>query len=240
LEAIVPLNVDGIHVFHGACEALRGISLEVKTGQVATILGANGAGKSTLLKTISGLIRPIKGSIHFNGNRIDQLTPDRIVKLGISHCPEGRMLFPDMPVYKNLELGAYVRRKDRSMVEKIRQYVYDLFPILKERGGQAAGTLSGGEQQMLAIGRALMSNPKLLILDEPSLGLAPFLLINIMNALLRIKENGTSVLLVEQNAVESLRIADYAYVLETGSIVMSGKGSDLMNDENVKQCYLGV
>jgi branched-chain amino acid transport system ATP-binding protein len=150
------------------------------------------------------------------------------------------MLFPDMTVYKNLELGAYVRRKDRSMVEKTRQDVYDLFPILKERGGQAAGTLSGGEQQMLAIGRALMSGPKLLILDEPSLGLAPFLLINIMNALLKIKENGTSILLVEQNAVESLRIADHAYVLDTGSIVMSGKGSDLMNDENVKQCYLGV
>jgi branched-chain amino acid transport system ATP-binding protein len=240
LEVIVLLNVDGIHVFHGAFEALRGVSLEVKTGQVATILGANGAGKSTLLKTISGLVRPIKGRMHFNGSRIDQLTPDRIVKLGISHCPEGRMLFPDMTVYKNLELGAYVRRKDRSMVEKTRQDVYDLFPILKERGGQAAGTLSGGEQQMLAIGRALMSGPKLLILDEPSLGLAPFLLINIMNALLKIKENGTSILLVEQNAVESLRISDYAYVLDTGSIVMSGKGSDLMNDENVKQCYLGV
>jgi len=239
-EAIVRLNVDGIHVFYGAFEALRGVSLEVKPGQVATILGANGAGKSTLLKTISGLIRPVKGSIYFNGNRIDQMTPDRIVNLGISHCPEGRMLFPDMPVYKNLDMGAYVRRKDRSLVDKMRQNVYALFPILKERCGQAAGTLSGGEQQMLAIGRALMSGPKLLILDEPSLGLAPFLLINIMDALLRIKENGTSILLVEQNAVESLRIADYAYVLETGSIVLSGKGSDLLSDINVKQSYLGI
>jgi branched-chain amino acid transport system ATP-binding protein len=236
----VLLNVDGIHVFHGAFEALRGVSLEVKTGQVATILGANGAGKSTLLKTISGLVRPVKGSIYFNGNRIDQMTPDRIVNLGISHCPERRMLFPDMPVYKNLDMGAYVRRKDRSLVEKMRQDVYDLFPILKERGGQAAGTLSGGEQQMLAIGRSLMSNPKLLILDEPSLGLAPFMLINIMDALLRIKEKGTSILLVEQNAVDSLRIADYAYVLETGSIVLSGKAVDLISDENVKQSYLGI
>jgi branched-chain amino acid transport system ATP-binding protein len=234
------LDVDGIHVFYGAFEALRGVSLEVKTGQVATILGANGAGKTTLLQTISGLIRPAKGRIRFNGNRIDQITPDRIVKLGVSHCPEGRMLFPDMPVYKNLELGAYVQRKDRSFVEKMRQDVYDLFPILKERAGQSAGTLSGGEQQMLAIGRALMSGPKLLILDEPSLGLAPVLLENIMDSLLSIKESGTSILLVEQNAVESLRIADYAYVLETGNIVLSGKGSDLLNDENIKQSYLGL
>ena len=234
------LNVEEIHVYHGSFEALRGVSLEVKPGQVATILGANGAGKSTLLKAISGLIRPAGGSIHFNGNRIDRMAPDRIVKLGISHCPEGRMLFPDMPVYKNLELGAYVRRKERDMVEKLRQEIYGLFPALKERSKQPAGTLSGGEQQMLAIGRALMSGPKLLILDEPSLGLAPVLLMNIMDALLRIKESGTSILLVEQNAVESLRIADYAYVLETGSLVLSGKGTDLMADEKVKQCYLGA
>jgi len=236
----VLLNVDGIHVCYGAFEALRCVSLEVKPGHVTTILGANGAGKSTLLKTISGLIRPVKGVIYFNGDRIDRMPPDRIVKLGISQCPEGRMLFPDMPVYKNLELGAYVRRKDRALVERLRQDVYGLFPILKERSKQPAGTLSGGEQQMLTIGRALMADPQLLILDEPSLGLAPVILMNIMDALLRIKERGTSILLVEQNAVESLKIADYAYVLETGSVVLSGKGADLMADETVKQCYLGA
>ncbi len=168
------------------------------------------------------------------------MAPELIVKLGISHCPEGRMLFPEMPVYKNLELGAYIRRKDRPLVEKLRQEVYSLFPILEERKRQPAGTLSGGEQQMLAIGRALMSGPQLLILDEPSLGLAPVVLMKIMDTLVRVKERGTSILLVEQNAAESLRIADYGYVLETGSIVLNGKGADLMTDEKVKQSYLGA
>ncbi len=234
------LNVEKIHVFYGAFEALRGVSLEVNPGEVVTILGANGAGKSTLLKTISGLIRPAEGGIRFNRRRIDQMAPELIVKLGISHCPEGRMLFPEMPVYKNLELGAYIRRKDRPLVEKLRQEVYSLFPILEERKKQLAGTLSGGEQQMLAIGRALMSGPQLLILDEPCLGLAPVVLMKIMDTLVRVKERGTSILLVEQNAAESLRIADYGYVLETGSIVLNGKGADLMTDEKVKQSYLGA
>jgi len=236
----VLLKVDEIHVCHGAFEALRGVSLEVNAGEAVTILGANGAGKSTLLKTISGLIRPDCGMIQYNGNRIDHMAPDMIVKLGISHCPEGRMLFPEMPVCKNLELGAYVRRKDRRLVERLRQEVYDLFPILKERMKQAAGTLSGGEQQMLAIGRALMAGPQLLMLDEPSLGLAPVVLMDIIDALARIKQGGTSILLVEQNAAESLRIADRGYVLETGNVVLSGNGEGLLNDEKVKQSYLGA
>jgi len=205
-----------------------------------TLLGANGAGKSTLLRTISGLLRPTLGHIRYNEERIDGIAPDAIVKLGISHCPEGRMLFPEMPVYKNLELGAYVRRKNRSLVEKLRQEVYELFPIVKERRKQAAGTLSGGEQQMLAIGRALMSGPQLLMLDEPSLGLAPVVVMNIMDTLVRIRQSGTSIMLVEQNAAESLRIADHGYVLETGAVVLAGRGGDLMNDEKVKQSYLGA
>jgi len=234
------LKVAGIYTFYGTFEALRGVSLDVDEGEVVTILGANGAGKSTLLRTISGLLRPASGNIQYNKERLNETTPDAIVELGISHCPEGRMLFPEMPVYKNLELGAYVRRKDRQRVEQSRQEVYELFPIVKERRNQAAGTLSGGEQQMLAIGRALMSDPKLLMLDEPSLGLAPVVVMNIMDALVRIKQRGTSILLVEQNAAESLRIADHGYVLETGAVVLAGKGEELMNNEKVKQSYLGA
>ena len=233
------LNVEGVRTFYGTFEALRGVSLDVNAGEVVTILGSNGAGKSTLLRTISGLIRSRSGNIHYEGERINGVTPEVIVKLGISHCPEGRMLFPEMPVYKNLELGAYVRRKDRSLVEKMKQEVYELFPIIDERKKQTAGTLSGGEQQMLAVGRALMSGPKLLMLDEPSLGLAPLVVMNIMDALVRIKERGTAILLVEQNAAESLRIAGHGYVLETGTVVLSGKGEDLMSDEKVRQSYLG-
>ena len=232
--------MDGIHLFYGTFEALKGVSLEVNAEEVVTLLGANGAGKSTLLRTISGLIRPARGSIFFNGERIDWVPPSTIVKLGISQCPEGRMLFPEMPVFKNLELGAYVRKKDRDLVERLRQEVYDLFPIVRERKNQAAGTLSGGEQQMLAIGRALMSGPKLLMLDEPSLGLAPLVVMNIMDALVRIKERGTAILLVEQNAAESLRIASRGYVLETGAVVLAGQGESLMHDEKVKQSYLGT
>jgi branched-chain amino acid transport system ATP-binding protein len=173
-------------------------------------------------------------------HQIDQVAPDAIVKLGISQCPEGRMLFPEMPVYKNLELGGYVRRKDRRHIESMREEVCSLFPIVKERANQMAGTLSGGEQQMLAIGRALMSGPKLLMLDEPSLGLAPLVVMNIMDTLARIKQSGPSILLVEQNAAESLRIADHGYVLETGAVVLASKGEELMCNETVKQCYLGA
>jgi branched-chain amino acid transport system ATP-binding protein len=234
------LSIEKIHTFYGTFEALRGVSLEVSEGEVVTILGANGAGKSTLLRNISGLKRPSSGSISFEGKRIDQVPPDAIVKLGISQCPEGRMLFPEMPVFKNLELGAYVRRKEPRLVDSMREMVFELFPIVKERAHQLAGTLSGGQQQMLAIGRALMSGPKLLMLDEPSLGLAPLVVMNIMDTLVRIKQRGTSILLVEQNAAESLRIADHGYVLETGSVVLASKGEELMCDDTVRQCYLGA
>ena len=234
------LNVEGVHTFYGTFEALRGVSLAVNAGEVVTILGANGAGKSTLLRTISGLIRSRAGNIHYQGERINGVTPEAIVKLGISHCPEGRMLFPEMPVYKNLELGAYVRRKDRGLVEKMKQEIYGLFPIIDERKKQAAGTLSGGEQQMLAIGRALMSDPKLLMMDEPSLGLAPLVVMNIMDTLVRIKERGTAILLVEQNAAESLRIAGHGYVLETGNVVLADTKENLMSDAKVRQAYLGA
>ena len=234
------LSVDGIQTCYGTFQALRDVSLEVDAGEVVTILGANGAGKTTLLRTISGLVSPASGSMHFDGERLDGVAPDVIVKRGISHCPEGRMLFPEMTVQKNLELGAYVRRKKRSLVEAAKNEVFELFPRLKERRKQAAGTMSGGEQQMLAIGRALMSGPRLLMLDEPSLGLAPLVVMNIMDTLLEIKKRGTAILLVEQNAAESLRISDRGYVLETGRVVLSGAREGLMNDEKVKQSYLGT
>ncbi len=207
---------------------------------MVTILGANGAGKTTLLRTISGLVSPAAGSIRLNGEPLDKVAPDVIVKRGISQCPEGRMLFPEMSVHKNLELGAYVRRKERTLVEEMRQEVYELFPRLKERKKQAAGTMSGGEQQMLAIGRALMSRPRLLMLDEPSLGLAPLVVMHIMDTLVEIKKRGMAILLVEQNAAESLRIADRGYVLETGRVVLAGTPESLMHDEKVQQSYLGT
>jgi branched-chain amino acid transport system ATP-binding protein len=234
------LRVDGINTFYGSFRALRNVSLEVDTGEVVTVLGANGAGKSTLLRTISGLIRPQTGKIDLNGRRIDQLSPDAIVKLGISHCPEGKLLFPEMPVYKNLELGAYVRRKDRRLIGKLRQEVYELFPILSDRKKQLAGTLSGGEQQMLAVGRALMSDPSLIMLDEPSLGLAPLVVATIMDVIVRIKQRGTAGLLVEQNAAESLRIANRGYVMETGNVTIADTSVNLMRNEKVRQAYLGT
>jgi len=234
------LKVDGINTFYGSFRALRDVSLEVDSGEVVTVLGANGAGKSTLLRTISGLIHPQRGKIVFDGHQIDQLNPDAIVKLSISQCPEGKLLFSEMPVHKNLELGAYVRRKDRRLVEKLRQEVYELFPILRERRRQLAGTLSGGEQQMLAIGRALMSDPRLIMLDEPSLGLAPLVVSNIMDVIVRIKQRGTTGLLVEQNAAESLRIADRGYVMETGNVTIADTSENLMRNEKVRQAYLGT
>ena len=214
------LSVDGIETFYGTFQALRCISLEVDSGEVVTILGSNGAGKTTLLRTISGLVSPAAGTIRLNGESLDKVVPDVIVRRGISQCPEGRMLFPEMSVHKNLELGAYVRRKERKT--------------------QAAGTMSGGEQQMLAIGRALMSRPRLLMLDEPSLGLAPLVVMHIMDALVEIKKRGMAILLVEQNAAESLRIADRGYVLETGRVVLTGTRESLMHDEKVQQSYLGT
>jgi branched-chain amino acid transport system ATP-binding protein len=232
--------VEGVQTCYGTFQAIREVSLNVDVGEVVTILGANGAGKTTLLRTISGLTSPTLGSITFDGERIDEMAPDVIVRRGISLCPEGRMLFPELTVQKNLELGAYVRRKKRSLVEATKEEVYDLFPRLRERKKQAAGTMSGGEQQMLAIGRALMSGPRLIMLDEPSLGLAPLVVMNIMDTLTEIKKRGTSILLVEQNAAESLRIADRGYVLETGKVVLFGPRDSLMNDEKVRQSYLGT
>jgi branched-chain amino acid transport system ATP-binding protein len=236
----VLLSVNGVETRYGTFQALRGISLEVDTGEVVTMLGANGAGKTTLLRTISGLVSPASGSISFNGERLHRVAPDIIVKLGVSLCPEGRMLFPEMSVQKNLELGAYVHRRERTLIEATRNEVYELFPRLKERRKQAAGTMSGGEQQMVAIGRALMSRPRLLMLDEPSLGLAPLVVMNIMDTLLEIKKRGTAILLIEQNAAESLRIADRGYVLEHGKVVLTGDRESLMNDEKVRQSYLGT
>ncbi len=236
----VLLSVEGIQTCYGTFQAIRDVTLEVDAGEVVTILGANGAGKTTLLRTISGLASPASGAIRFGGERLDGVAPDAIVKRGISHCPEGRMLFPELTVQKNLELGAYVHRRKKSLVEAAKEEVYELFPRLKERVRQAAGTMSGGEQQMLAIGRALMSKPKLLMLDEPSLGLAPVVVMNIMDTLLEIKQRGTAILLVEQNAAESLRIADRGYVLETGRVVLSGDRDLLINDDRVKQSYLGT
>ena len=236
----VLLSVEGIQTRYGTFQALRSVSLEVDAGEVVTILGANGAGKTTLLRTISGLVSPSSGSIRFSGERLDRVPPDVIVKLGVSHCPEGRMLFPELTVQKNLELGAYVHRRKGSLIEETKNEVFELFPRLRERSKQAAGTMSGGEQQMLAIGRALMSRPRLLMLDEPSLGIAPLVVMSIMDSLLEIKKRGTAILLVEQNAAESLRIADRGYVLETGEVVLSGTRERLMNEERVKQSYLGT
>jgi branched-chain amino acid transport system ATP-binding protein len=236
----VLLRVENIHTFYGSFEALRGVSIEVNDGEMVTILGANGAGKTTLLRTISGLIPHRSGTIYFNGEPIDKLSPDGVVKKGLSHCPEGRMLFPEMPVHKNLELGAYIQGKNKKAVEEVQEEVYTLFPRLKERRKQAAGTLSGGEQQMLAVGRALMSRPKLLMLDEPSLGLAPLVVMQIMDALAGIKKHGMATLLVEQNAAESLRIADRGYVFESGQVVVQGTKESLMNNDKVRQSYLGT
>jgi branched-chain amino acid transport system ATP-binding protein len=236
----VLLRAEGIQTYYGTFQALRDVSLEVNAGEVVTILGANGAGKTTLLKTISGLLSPKSGSISFDDKPLQEIAPDVIVKLGISHCPEGRMLFPELTVQKNLELGAYIHRRKKNLIDESKNEVFELFPRLKERIKQAAGTMSGGEQQMLAIGRALMSRPRLLMLDEPSLGLAPLVVMNIMDTLLEIKKKGMAILLVEQNAAESLRIADRGYVLETGKVMLSGDRQSLMNDDRVKQSYLGT
>jgi branched-chain amino acid transport system ATP-binding protein len=214
--------------------------MEVNNGEMVTILGANGSGKTTLMRTISGFITPVSGSIYFDEELLHKVAPEAVMKRGISHCPEGRMLFPEMPVHKNLELGAYTRAKEKSAIEETLDEIYGLFPVLKERRKQAAGTLSGGEQQMLAVGRALMSRPKLLMLDEPSLGLAPVVVIQIMDTLESIKGRGMAILLVEQNAAESLRIADRGYVLESGQVVLDGSTESLKNNEKVKQSYMGV
>lgn len=232
------LKIDNIDVYYGAIHALKGISLEVNEGEIVTLIGANGAGKSTTLRTISGLLKPKAGSITFLGQNIAGVRAHEIVKKGISQVPEGRRVFAEMTVMENLDLGAFVR-KDKAGIQQDLKHVFELFPRLEERKNQSAGTLSGGEQQMLAMGRALMSRPKLLLLDEPSMGLAPLLIKEIFNIIVDINKSGTTVLLVEQNANMALSIANRAYVLETGRITLSGSAQELAASEDVRKAYLG-
>ena len=232
------LKIDELKVSYGGIEAVKGITFEVPERKIVTLIGANGAGKSTTLRTIAGLVKPAHGCIHLQGEDITSLSPDRIVSKGLTLVPEGRRVFPDLTVLENLKIGAYLR-KDKAEIEKDIQWVYSLFPRLEERSWQLAGTLSGGEQQMLAVGRALMSRPKLMMLDEPSLGLAPLVVQDIFKIIQEINRQGVTVLLVEQNANMALKIADLAYVLETGNITMEGTGAALLADERVKEAYLG-
>ena len=232
------LELDDVHTYYGSIHALKGISIDVRDGEVVTLLGANGAGKSTTLRSINGLNRPRQGSIRFEGSDITQTAPHQIVKRGIAQSPEGRRLFPRMSVTENLEMGAFQRR-DRAGIREDMDRVFDLFPRLQERRNQKAGTMSGGEQQMCAIGRALMARPKLLLLDEPSLGLAPIFVERIFEIVKTINEQGTSILLVEQNALMALDAADRGYVLETGRIVLADEAQALKTNEQVRKTYLG-
>ncbi len=233
------LELSHVDTYYGNIQALRDVSLRVDDGEIVTLIGANGAGKSTTLMTISGIARPRRGSIVWQEREIQTLAPNAIVALGISQAPEGRLVFPDLSVAENLELGAFLRR-DQDGIRKDMDYVFDLFPILAKRRRQTGGTLSGGEQQMLAISRALMARPKLLLLDEPSLGLAPIIIQQIFAIIRRVNDNGTTVFLVEQNANQALRIADRAYVMENGRIVMEGKARELQENANVRKAYLGM
>ncbi|PYM26621.1 MAG: ABC transporter ATP-binding protein [Candidatus Rokuibacteriota bacterium] len=232
------LVLDGVETFYGAIQALKGVSFTVPEGSIVTLLGANGAGKSTTLKCISGLVPAARGTVSFRGQRIDGLPCETIVRRGISHVPEGRELFPELTVLENLAMGAYAR-SDKRAIHATLERVNACFPILAERRTQLAGTLSGGEQQMLAIGRALMAEPALMLLDEPSLGLAPMLVEEIFAIIRGIHAGGTTVLLVEQNANKALSIADYGYVLETGTIVLAGDSQQLLKDDRVRRSYLG-
>ena len=232
------LKINDLHVHYGGIQALRGISLEVPDGKIVTLIGANGAGKSTTLRTITGLVKASSGSVEWNGQELLGKSIDKIVSSGIAMSPEGRRVFPDLTVLENLKIGAYLRT-DKPEIAKHIQWVYSLFPRLQERSWQLAGTLSGGEQQMLAVGRALMSRPKLLLLDEPSLGLAPLVVQDIFTIIREINRQGVTVLLIEQNANMALKIADLAYVLETGRITLSGTGAELLANEKVKEAYLG-
>ena len=232
------LKVDNLEVAYGNIKAIKGISLEVNQGEIVTLIGSNGAGKSTTLRAISGILKPRGGSITFNGERIDGVEGHEIVAKGICQSPEGRRIFPKMSVDENLDLGAFLRN-DKAAIAEDRQRVLELFPRLQERIDQKAGTMSGGEQQMLAVGRALMGSPKLLLLDEPSMGLAPVLVDMIFETIEKINKQGTTILLVEQNALAALNVADRAYVLESGSIKMSGKAKDLISNDEVTKAYLG-
>ena len=232
------LHVEDLNVYYGSIHAVKGISFDVEEGEIVTLIGANGAGKSTTLNTVAGLLKPREGKIEFEGESLLGIPPHKIVSRGMALCPEGRRVFLQMSVRDNLEMGAFTRTDSAEVADSL-EMVFDRFPRLKEREGQSAGTLSGGEQQMLAMGRALMSKPRLLMLDEPSMGLAPILVQEIFNIIKSLHDTGTTVLLVEQNARMALSIADRAYVLETGHVSMSGDAADLANDEGVKQAYLG-
>ena len=232
------LEIKDLEVFYGVIQAIKGISFEVNEGETVALIGANGAGKTTTLHTITGLLSPKKGSVVFEGKEITKVPAHKIVSLGMAHVPEGRRVFAQLSVYQNLKMGAYTR-KDKAEIDEMLETVYKRFPRLKERQNQMAGTLSGGEQQMLAMGRALMSKPKIVLLDEPSMGLSPILVNEIFDIIQSLNKAGTTVLLVEQNAKKALSIADRAYVLETGRIVQSGDADALMHDESIQKAYLG-
>ena len=232
------LKIENLQVYYGFINAIKGVSFEVNEGEIIALIGANGAGKTTILHTVTGLISPKSGTIEFEGINLVKTPAHKIVSLGMSHVPEGRRIFQQLSVYDNLRLGAFTLKDSKKREENF-EYVYHHFPILKERKKQIAGTLSGGEQQMLAMGRSLMSNPKMLLMDEPSMGLSPIFVNEIFHIIEDVSRDGTTVLLVEQNAKKALSIADRAYVLEAGRISLEGKASDLINDENVKKAYLG-
>jgi branched-chain amino acid transport system ATP-binding protein len=232
------LEIKDLEVYYGVIQAIKGISFEVNQGEVIALIGANGAGKTTTLHTITGLISPKKGSVVFEGKDITKVPAHKIVSMGMAHVPEGRRVFAELSVYENLKMGAYTR-SDKNEIEESLANVYKRFPRLEERKNQMAGTLSGGEQQMLAMGRALMSRPKIILMDEPSMGLSPILVNEIFDIIRSVSESGTTVLLVEQNAKKALAIADRAYVLETGRITMSGNAKDLLEDDSIKKAYLG-
>jgi branched-chain amino acid transport system ATP-binding protein len=234
------LEIKDLKVSYGKIEAIKGISLNVRQGEIVTLVGANGAGKTTLLKTISGILKPSNGLISFEGKDIQSIAPHNRVLAGLCQAPEGRGIFPGMTVLENLEMGKYSRPEWKKELQKDLDRVYTLFPRLKERQGQAGGTLSGGEQQMLSIGRALMSRPRLLLLDEPSMGLAPMFIQQIFKIIREIQTQGVSILLVEQNAAQALSCANRAYIMETGNIVKEGSGKELLNDEAIKKAYLGT
>ena len=232
------LEIRDLKVNYGGIEALKGISFDVKEGEIVTLIGANGAGKSTTLRSIMSVVNPASGSISYNGEDITHMPTDEIVKRGIVLVPEGRRVFPNLTVLENLRIGAYLR-SDKEGIEADIQHVYSLFPRLEERSWQQAGTLSGGEQQMLAVGRALMAKPRLIMMDEPSLGLAPLVVKDIFSIIRRINEDGTTVLLIEQNANAALKIANRGYVMQTGNVTMTGTGMELLNDQSVREAYLG-
>lgn len=232
------LEVKDLEVYYGVIKAIKGVSFQVNKGEVIALIGANGAGKTTILHTVTGLLSPKNGSIIFEGKDITKVPAHKIVSMGMAHVPEGRRVFSQLSVYENLKMGAYTR-KDKSEIENALKRVYERFPRLEERKNQMAGTLSGGEQQMLAMGRALMSNPQIILMDEPSMGLSPILVNEIFDIIRAVSESGTTVLLVEQNAKKALSIADRAYVLETGNIVKEGKAKDLLEDDSIKKAYLG-